>query len=66
MLELIPGAAAGELRGALEHTLRTIGERPRVFSSGRYAAGRRCDGSTFPVDLSISRTHMDGRAHLTS
>ena len=65
VLELIPGAAAGELRGTLEHTLRTIGEQPRVFSSGRYSAGRRCDGSTFPVDLSISRTHMDGRAHLT-
>ena len=36
-----------------------------MLSAERYAAGSRRDGSTFPIDLSVSRTHMDGRAFLT-
>lgn len=64
--ELIPGAASGELRQTLESTLRGAGEHAaRVSSNERYAAGRRRDGSTFPIDLSISRTQTDGRAFLT-
>jgi PAS domain S-box-containing protein len=66
VLELIPGAADGELRRTLEHTLRAnAGHAARVRSDERYAAGRRRDGSTFPMDLSVSRTQMDGRAFLT-
>ena len=66
VLELIPGAANGELRRTLEHTLRATGDHAaRVLSNERYAAGRRRDGSSFPMDLSVSRTQMDGRAFLT-
>jgi PAS domain S-box-containing protein len=66
VLELIPGAAEGELQRTLEHALRATGEdTARVVSTERYAAGRRRDTSTFPVDLSVSRTQIDGRAFLT-
>jgi two-component system NtrC family sensor kinase len=41
------------------------GEQPRLFSADNYAAGRRRDGTTFPIDLSVSRTQIDGRSHLT-
>jgi PAS domain S-box-containing protein len=64
VLELIPRESAGELRHALEQTLHGSGQ-PRLLSADRYAAGRRRDGSTFPIDLSISRTQIDGRPHLT-
>lgn len=63
-LDLIPEASQEELSRALEQTLRS-GEQPRLFTGERYAAGRRSDGSTFPIDLSVSRTQIDGRPHLT-
>src|SRR6185437_7854029 len=34
-------------------------------SADHFVAGRRRDGSTFPIDLSISLTIIDGRPHLT-
>jgi PAS domain S-box-containing protein len=64
VLDLIPDASRDELRRALEQTLRA-GEKPRLFAAGRYAAGRRKDASIFPIDLSVSRTQIDGRPHLT-
>jgi PAS domain S-box-containing protein len=64
VLELIPEASTDELRRVVEQTMRA-GEQPRLFSADRYAAGRRKDGSTFPIDLSISRTQIDGNPHLT-
>jgi PAS domain S-box-containing protein len=64
VLELIPEASTDELRRVLDETMRA-GEQPRLFSADRYAAGRRRDGSTFPIDLSISRTEFDDGPHLT-
>ena len=52
------------LRVALDQTLGGA-RKPMLFSAGRYAAGKRRDRSTFPIDLSISRTAVDGRASLT-
>ncbi|MEP6493193.1 MAG: PAS domain S-box protein [bacterium] len=63
-LELIPQTSVSELTRALDQTLNGSGQ-PRLLSADRYAAGRRRDGSTFPIDLSISRTQIDGRANLT-
>ena len=64
VLELIPRESATELSRALDQTLHGSGQ-PRLLSADRYAAGRRRDGSTFPIDLSISRTQIDGQPHLT-
>lgn len=64
VLDLIPEASKDELRRALDHALRA-GEQPRLFASDRHAAGLRRDGSTFPIDLSVSRTHIDDAPHLT-
>jgi PAS domain S-box-containing protein len=64
VLELIPEASTDELRRVIEQTMRA-GEQPRLFSADRYAAGRRNDGTIFPIDLSISRTQIDGLPHLT-
>ncbi|HVX41789.1 MAG TPA: PAS domain S-box protein [Gemmatimonadaceae bacterium] len=64
LLELIPDASGDELRRMLEQTIRA-GEKPRLFAPDRYAAGRRSDGSMFPIDLSVSRTQIDGHPHLT-
>ena len=64
VLELIPGEAKDELRSALDQTLHG-GEQPRQFSAERHAAGLRHDGTTFPIDLSVSRTEIDRRPHLT-
>jgi PAS domain S-box-containing protein len=64
VLSLIPEQSQQDLRGALEETLRE-GEQPRLLSADHFVAGRRRDGSTFPIDLSISRTIIDGRPHLT-
>ncbi|MEO6878576.1 MAG: PAS domain S-box protein, partial [Gemmatimonadaceae bacterium] len=64
VLELIPEASTDELRRVVEQTMRA-GEQPRLFSADRYAAGRRRDGTIFPIDLSISRTQIDNRPHLT-
>ncbi len=63
VLELVPAASTEELHRALVQTLRA-GEQPRLFSAERYAAGRRSDGSMFPIDLSVSRTQLDGQVHL--
>jgi len=64
LLDLIPDASGDELRRMLEQTIHA-GEKPRLFAPDRYAAGRRSDASVFPIDLSVSRTQIDGRPHLT-
>jgi PAS domain S-box-containing protein len=64
VLDLIPDGMKDELRRALAQTLAG-GTRPRRFTAERYAAGRRRDGSVFPMDLSVSRSQMDGRPTLT-
>ena len=64
VLDLVPPASAADLRVALDQTLGGA-RKPMLFSAGCYAAGKRRDGSTFPIDLSISRTAVDGRASLT-
>ena len=64
VLELMPSASPDELRRAIDRTTRA-GEQPQLFSPDRSAAGRRQDGTSFPIDLSISPTQIDGRPHLT-
>jgi PAS domain S-box-containing protein len=64
VLSLVPDATREELRRALQQIL--IGaEGPPVFSADRHAAGWRRDGSLFPIDISVSRTQIDGQPHLT-
>jgi len=64
VLELIADVNRDELRRALDQTL-IEGEQPRLFNADRYISGRRLGGTLFPIDVSISRTNMDGRPHLT-
>ena len=64
VLTLVPDASRDEVRRALQQTL-VAGEQPRLFSTNRHAAGCRSDGSTFPIDVSVSRTQIDGHPHLT-
>ncbi|HWH50579.1 MAG TPA: PAS domain S-box protein, partial [Gemmatimonadaceae bacterium] len=63
VLALIPEQSHQELRRALDETLRD-GRQPRLVSADHFVAGRRRDGSTFPIDLSIARTIIDGQPHL--
>lgn len=63
-LEMMPEASRDAIRRALEQALRT-GEQPRLFTAERRAAGRRADGSIFPIDIGVSRTFIDGQPHLT-
>jgi PAS domain S-box-containing protein len=64
VLEMMPDGSRDAIRRALEQTLRT-GEQPRLFTAERRAAGRRADGSMFPIDIGVSRTFIDGAPHLT-
>jgi PAS domain S-box-containing protein len=64
VLDLIPEVNRDELRRTLDQTLRE-GEQPRLFNADRYISGCRSSGSTFPIDVSVSRTHVDGRPQLT-
>jgi len=43
---------------------RTTGAR-KIIGIGREVTGRRQDGSTFPMHLSVSEFEMDGRVHFT-
>jgi PAS domain S-box-containing protein len=64
VVDLVPSTSAAEFRVALDRTLGGEG-KPAPFSAGSYAAGKRRDGSTFPIDLSISRSVVAGSASLT-
>ena len=63
-LELMPDESRATIRRALEQCLRT-GEQPRLFTAERVAAGRRADATIFPIDVSVSRTFIEGEPHLT-
>lgn len=56
---LMPEPYASEHEGYL-HRYRTTGER-RILGSPRELAGRRRDGSVFPLELAISEMHIGRR-----
>jgi PAS domain S-box-containing protein len=64
VLELIAEVNRDEVRRALDQTLRE-GEQRRLFNADRYVSAARAGGALFPVDVSIARTHIDGRPQLT-
>lgn len=49
--------------GYIQHHLQT-GER-RIIGIGRAVTGRRRDGSTFPLHLSVGELEIDGHKHFT-
>ena len=60
---LMPESYASKHSQYLNHYLET-GER-KVIGAGREVEGRRKDGSTFPMDLSVSEVQLDGRRIFT-
>lgn len=60
---LMPEPDRSQHDGYLENHLRT-GER-KVIGIGRAATGRRKDGHTFPLHLSVGRMEIDGEPHFT-
>jgi PAS domain S-box-containing protein len=60
---LMPSPYHDEHDGYLSHYLET--GRPRIIGIGREVIGRRKDGTTFPLHLSVGETTMDGEKRFT-
>ncbi len=60
---LMPEPYHGAHDAYLSHYLVT--GRPRIIGIGREVAGRRKDGSTFPMDLAVSEFHIGPRRYFT-
>jgi len=60
---LMPEPHRSQHDGYIERHIRT-GER-RIIGVGRAVAGRRRDGQSFPVHLSVGEFEIDGQKHFT-
>ena len=60
---LMPEPDRSRHDGYIDHHLKT-GER-RIIGSGRAVTGLRCDGTTFPLHLSVGELDLDGEKHFT-
>jgi len=60
---LMPEPYHSQHDGYINHFLTT--RRPRVIGIGREASGKRKDGSTFPMELSINEALVPGRRFFT-
>ncbi|HEX6215251.1 MAG TPA: PAS domain S-box protein, partial [Vicinamibacterales bacterium] len=60
---LMPPPFRGEHDGYLDRYLRT--GRPAIIGQGREVMGRRADGSTFPLHLSVGEMMVDGERKFT-
>ena len=60
---LMPSPYSEQHDGYLERYLRT-GEK-RIIGVDRVVIGRRKDGSTFPMKLTVGKTESDGAVHFT-
>lgn len=60
---LMPSPDRGQHDGHLDDFLEAW--VPRIIGTGREIRGRRKDGSTFPLHLSVGRTEIDGQPAFT-